>query len=446
MPDGVRLHGAFMSHTKLEWPELIEDIQLELKLLRELLERTAEMRRTVADAKPDQTAKLAAATLLQSFYNGIEKVLDAMAERVDGDRPEGEDRHGRLLAQMAEPRGDRPAVISGPLRDGLAAYLEFRNSYRYGYYFRLDWPQAAGLIEQCEATLDRFERDLDTFFREHAGCRLIGRPQPEGLPEFWFAPPQRPIGIERPATGRRLAWAFLLGVVLTLGIGKLAEHFRAGPAVKTAPAAEVRELIAPLAAPLTDWEADPNVRHAAGVLGFFDRDDWAFTYTGDDWRRTGDLPGRCPSLEATAALGFVDGRVVRIEITTAHDRHAFTASAGRLRRAARHALPSGRPVSMIDFGPNAAPACITHWTDTDAGPTRTQTFYQDGRAVLRITSGPDGSVLSVVLRAGTDTPKERLFRMAKGSLQPMQAATQPLQDLSRSSPTPQRRSWGEVAP
>ncbi|MCD6303522.1 MAG: hypothetical protein J7M21_01000, partial [Planctomycetes bacterium] len=157
------------------WPELIEDIQLELKLLHELLDQTAPLRRAAAgQAAVGLTEKLAAAGVLQCFYNGIENVLDMLAERADGRRPTGRERFALLLDQLSRPLADRPAVISGPLRDGLRQYLEFRNSYRYGHYFRLNWPLASALLARCGETLERFEAELDQFIRHHAGMRFLG--------------------------------------------------------------------------------------------------------------------------------------------------------------------------------------------------------------------------------------------------------------------------------
>ena len=49
------------------WPELIEDVLLELKLLRGLLAQCEPLRDVVADATASETEKLAAASLLQSF-------------------------------------------------------------------------------------------------------------------------------------------------------------------------------------------------------------------------------------------------------------------------------------------------------------------------------------------------------------------------------------------
>ena len=172
------------------WPQLIEDIQLELKLLHQLLDQSAPLMQAVADDRAGEVERLAAAAMLQSFYNGVENVLDLLAERVDGDRPAGPERHEALLTGMATATDARPAVVSGELREGLRQYLEFRNSFRYSHYLRLDWSVAASLVGQCAATLERLEAELDRFLRDHAKRRLLGRPGPEGLPDYWFATPQ----------------------------------------------------------------------------------------------------------------------------------------------------------------------------------------------------------------------------------------------------------------
>lgn len=416
------------------WPELIEDIQLELKLLRRLLEETADLRRSVADDAARQTEKLAGASVLQSFYNGIENVLDLLAERLDDDRPTGPERHRQLLSQMAQPTGARPAVLSGPLHHGLAEYLEFRNAYRYGHYFRLDWPVAAALVGRCEQTLDRFVAELDAFLREHAGQRLIGRAEPAALPDYWFAPPKRPDVVDRRAVARWCTLACLLGIGAGIGLAALVRHLAGRPDVRQAPAEEVRRRTAALAKQFAPWQADPAVGRAAGALGFFERPDWTFTYDGKAWD-AGEVRGRCPSLGATATLAFVDGALVRIDVVTSWDRYAFVVAGARLRRAAWDRLPSGRPQALVDFDPNGAPARVARWTDDDTAPSRHETFYHDGRAIVQIESAPDGTLRRVLLRTDPAT-RPAAFRDVDGRLQPAQAGDTTMQDLPSAAPPP----------
>jgi hypothetical protein len=388
------------------WQELVEDVQIELSLLHKLLDQTAAVRQSAAAAAggaAGETEKLAAAALLQSFYNGVENVLDAVAGRVDGDRPSGADRHERLLAQLAEPRGNRPAVVSPELRDGLGQYLEFRNSFRYGHWFRLDWPLMAALVGQLPQTLERLEGELDGFLRKQGKCRLLGRPEtPEGeLPSYWFAPPQRPqpLGGQK-ANGGPLLLACLIGVALGWGAPAAVKHFKGRSAGDGVPIAEIRKYSDPLAGSIRPWRSEPVIAHAVGVLEFFRRDDWQFTAATAQWAVDGEVQGRCPSLDAVATLSFAKGRLVRINLSTPWDQYVFLLAEDRLRWLERRALPSGRPRSLVQIAPNRLPTYIAEWTDDPAGPARRDRFFRDGTATAETLCSLDGSLRKVTLRTG----------------------------------------------
>ncbi|MGB2824587.1 MAG: hypothetical protein WBF17_26670, partial [Phycisphaerae bacterium] len=383
------------------WQELIEDIQLEVKLLRRLLEQCGPLREAVANETATETEKLAAASLLQSFYNGVESVFDLLAERIDGDRPAGPDRHETLLAQVSGPRETRPAVISQELRDGLKQYLEFRNSYRYSHYFRLDWSLMAALVNQSEATLDRLEAELDLFIRGHGKRRLIGRPEPEGLPAYWFSSSSAARRERRRSLAGPCLLSAIAGVVLGLAASAVVQYARRRTAVpKEAPAHEMRKLAASLASQIQPWRSEPQIRHAAGVLGFFDRQDWRFTFTGSDWRSSGAMTGRCPSLDATATFSFANGELAKIDIRTAWEHYVFSAGGGRLTRAAQHKLSSGQPQWITEFDPDGRPAYLSDWREGEDGPTRRDRFYRQGRLLLETVSRADGTVEKVVVRTG----------------------------------------------
>ena len=413
-------------------PELIEDLLLELKLLRGLLAQCAPLRDVVADATASETEKLAAASLLQSFYNGVERVFDLLAERLDGDRPAGADRHERLLTQMAAATDARPAVIGPELREGLSEYLEFRNAYRYGHYFRLDWPLMASLVDQSSATLDRLEAELDAFVREHVGKRFLGRDEPEGLPEYWFATPAEP-----PAPAGRLRLVGLLaglaGVILGAGTALLVQHLRRAAPPAEAPAHEMRALAASLARQIVPWRGDPQIHHVHGVLEFFDRPDWRFVFAADHREGTGSVTGRCASLDAAAELVFARGRLARIDLSTAWEKYVFSVSGGRLTRAAQYAMPAGRVRQIAEFGPAGEPVYLAAWQDGDRGPMRRERFYRQGQLLLDTVSLADGAVERLTVRTGSAPDAAAIYAAATpGPLAHDPNATTNLADL----PTP----------
>jgi len=72
-----------------------------------------------------------AAMSLQSYYTSVERILSAIAARIDGAVPEGERWRHELLDQATiELPGIRPAVISKSLREELREFLGFRHVVR----------------------------------------------------------------------------------------------------------------------------------------------------------------------------------------------------------------------------------------------------------------------------------------------------------------------------
>ncbi len=341
--------------TDTPWPELIEEVQLELTLLRRLIDDTAGLRRTVGEGAGDEVAKLAAAAMLQSFYNGVENVLDAFARRVDDDRPTGQGRHQQLLRRMGEIFGDRPPVLSPELRDGLAEYLEFRNSFRYGHHFRLDWSLAAALVEQAPATLDRFEAELDRFVRDVAARRLIGRERQVEPPAYWFAPPPAET---RGGRARKLLGPCLLACLLGAAVG--VGGWWAWQRISASDARPVPEGIPSLPArlrePLGPGQDRPAVARALGVLDFLARDGWRFTRADAPPGGGAMVIGRNEDLEARAELLYDAGRIARIDLLTPFDHYTYLVTSGRLATILRHAAPSQKLLERIDLRGGEGPA------------------------------------------------------------------------------------------
>ena len=333
-------------------PDLIEDIRLEMKLLHELAREAGPLVESPAPADADRTRKLAAASVLQSFYNGVEKIFDRLAAEVDGERPAGEGRHERLLSQMAAERPARPAVISPELHAALREYFAFRHAYRYGHYFRLDWAAMESLASQMAATLERLEAELERFCRTRAGLRLTGREEGGELPGWWFAPPRRPApawqrSIALPLLGAAIAGA-IVGAVFWSLLGRSRQSVSRQPAVA---GEAVRRAVAPLVRQLRAAGGEEAARFA-GVLEFLNAADWHFAAAGG-----GDVAGRSQSLGAEAALSFRAGRLVKIDLRAGDEWYLFSLGDGRVVRAAWLDRASALPKGAIDLGaaPRRAP-------------------------------------------------------------------------------------------
>lgn len=146
------------------WPETRERAELELVLLRRLIDFHRSLLDKVRQTDPDETELVALAGILHSFYTGIESIFKRIALEIDGSLPSGMFSHSELLTVMSQPTKVRPAVISEELYVRLYDYLDFRHVFRHAYAFELKWRKMSDLVLHCEETLDRLQTELEAFF------------------------------------------------------------------------------------------------------------------------------------------------------------------------------------------------------------------------------------------------------------------------------------------
>ena len=150
-------------------PELREEVELELAMLREHIGSIEALRQKVRNAAPDVVETMALGAFLHGFYNGIENAFKRIAIQVDGGPPRGESWHQELLERMTGASPNRPPVISKALARSLQDYLGFRHLFRNLYSYRLEWEHMRNMVNACEETLRRLESELDLFLKATEG-------------------------------------------------------------------------------------------------------------------------------------------------------------------------------------------------------------------------------------------------------------------------------------
>jgi hypothetical protein len=101
---------------------------------------------------------------LHSFYAGIERIFELIANEIDGGVMGGESWHNNLLRQMAvDLPGVRPAVLSTETAESLAEYLRFRHLIRNIYVFRLDVTRMAHLAQEIDAVWAKLQQEISHF-------------------------------------------------------------------------------------------------------------------------------------------------------------------------------------------------------------------------------------------------------------------------------------------
>ena len=147
------------------WPELREEVELELAMLRQHLDTFKTLRESTQHREPDRIETMALAGMLHGFYNGVENIFKRAAVHCDGGPPRGDAWRQRLLTNMTKAGRRRPIVISESLRIALVGYLDFRHFFRQAYAFHIKWDKMASLVAHCEETLADLETELHAFLK-----------------------------------------------------------------------------------------------------------------------------------------------------------------------------------------------------------------------------------------------------------------------------------------
>jgi len=101
---------------------------------------------------------------LHSFYSGIERIFELIAEEIDKEVPKGQRWHKDLLDQMSfELPEIRPAIISKKTKEELIEFLSFHHLVRAIYTFEINSKRLERLVSRIQETFNDFKNDLDYF-------------------------------------------------------------------------------------------------------------------------------------------------------------------------------------------------------------------------------------------------------------------------------------------
>ena len=153
---------------EVEMPEdpidaLIFEIETELRRLKQVAMDLDEFLQS-APSEPGKVLVQGGAKYLHDFYNGVERIFERIAVRMDEDLPAGSNWHTLLLQRMGAPFGSRrPAVIDRNLEVQLSEYLRFRHLFRHTYGYDLKWERVRELSQELPGVFRALEDQLDVF-------------------------------------------------------------------------------------------------------------------------------------------------------------------------------------------------------------------------------------------------------------------------------------------
>jgi hypothetical protein len=117
----------------------------------------------VKQKAPDAIELAAIATVIHSFYNGIENVFLLISKNIDKHTPSTDRWHKELLTQMATYTDKRIPVISENSLENLAQYMQFRHFFRHAYSFQLSWDKTSPLVENIQTVWYQTKNELKKF-------------------------------------------------------------------------------------------------------------------------------------------------------------------------------------------------------------------------------------------------------------------------------------------
>ena len=138
-------------------------IEMEIREIDELFCKYADLFQHAKNTKPDLTQTTALASVLHSFYSGIENIFLRIVKNADHITPTGNKWHHSLLAQMSKQTASRSAVLSERAREQLQGYLGFRHFYRHAYSHFLEWSQMKQLVFQAEDVWTEIRDEIQKF-------------------------------------------------------------------------------------------------------------------------------------------------------------------------------------------------------------------------------------------------------------------------------------------
>jgi hypothetical protein len=115
---------------------------------------------------PNIVELTAFASVLHSFYNGIEKILLIIAKNIDESTPSDANWHRSILLQMTKENRSRKPVLSQEMKVELTKYLTFRHFFRHSYSFHLEWEELKKLVKPIHSVWKKFKSEILVFLSQ----------------------------------------------------------------------------------------------------------------------------------------------------------------------------------------------------------------------------------------------------------------------------------------
>ena len=143
--------------------ELVEEIEFQISQIDRQFDEFGDYFDKMDYETPNIEQVTVMASILHSFYTGVENIFGMIAKRIDNFTPTSNRSHQELLDYMLTKTSNREAVIDEDTYFILNEYLKFRHVFRHGYSFQLKWEKMKNLAENLLNTWDTVKEHLVNF-------------------------------------------------------------------------------------------------------------------------------------------------------------------------------------------------------------------------------------------------------------------------------------------
>jgi hypothetical protein len=161
MPSPIIWRGKGSCYKLAE--KVVSRVNFEIGQIDHLLESYADLFERIQEGSPGLVDITAVASVLHSFYNGLENIFLSIAKGIDQDVPAGSQWHRDLLTQMTQATSARVPVLTVDMAHQLADYLGFRHFYRHSYSFFLEWDELEKLVMPLSVVWERTKKEIQRF-------------------------------------------------------------------------------------------------------------------------------------------------------------------------------------------------------------------------------------------------------------------------------------------
>jgi len=128
---------------------IIQKIQFEIEQIDELIDASNPVFDLCRIKEPDFIEKCGVALILQSFYNGIEKLILLIIKNKDIKLPTGIKWHKELFDKAFKKTKNRTHIFKEELYESLYEYLRFRHFVRHAYGFEMGKNEKYLIRDDC---------------------------------------------------------------------------------------------------------------------------------------------------------------------------------------------------------------------------------------------------------------------------------------------------------